>query len=105
MKCNLALCLRGTIDAVFILRRMQKEYNAKGKKLYMCFMDLKKAFYRVPRKILQWEMMKKGIPEILVRSVMSLNEGAKIRVRKNFYFYDELEVKVRIHQEAKQHLW
>ena len=26
---------RGSIDAVFILRRMQEEYHAKGKKLYM----------------------------------------------------------------------
>ena len=26
---------RETIDAVFILRRLQKEYNAKGKKLYV----------------------------------------------------------------------
>ena len=43
MKCNLALCLRGTIDAVFILRRMQLECHAKGKKLYMCFVDLEKA--------------------------------------------------------------
>ena len=31
---------RGTIDAVLmlILRRMQEEYHAKGKKLYICFM-------------------------------------------------------------------
>ena len=26
---------RGTIDAIFILRRMQEEYHAKGKKLYV----------------------------------------------------------------------
>ena len=43
---------RGTIDAVFILRRMQEEYHAKGKKLYMCFVDLVKGFCRVPRKVL-----------------------------------------------------
>ena len=30
MKCNLGLCLRGTIDAVFILRKLQEEYHAKG---------------------------------------------------------------------------
>ena len=30
----------GTIDAVFILRRIQKEYLAIQKKLYMCFVDL-----------------------------------------------------------------
>ena len=41
---------RGTIDAVLILRRLEEEYHAKGKKLYMCFIDLEKAFYRVPRK-------------------------------------------------------
>ena len=51
MKCNLALWQRGTIDAVFILRMMQEEYNAKGKTLYMCFMDLKKAFDRVTKKL------------------------------------------------------
>ena len=28
---------REAIDAVFILRRMQEEYHAKGNKLYMCF--------------------------------------------------------------------
>ena len=47
---------RGTINAVFILRKMHKEYHAKGKKLYMCFVDLDKAFDRVPRKVLEWAM-------------------------------------------------
>ena len=39
---------RGTIDAVFILRKMQEENHAKGNKLYMCFVDLEKALDRVP---------------------------------------------------------
>ena len=39
---------RGTIDAVFILRRMQEEHYARGKKLLLCFVDLEKAFDRVP---------------------------------------------------------
>ena len=72
---------RGTIDAVFIIRRMQEEYHAKGKKLHMCFVDLEKAFDRVLRKVLEWAMRKKGLPEVLVRSVMSLYEEAKTRVR------------------------
>ena len=80
IKCNLALCLRiGTIDAVSILKRMQ-EYHAKEKKLYMCFVDLKKAFDRVPRQALEWELRKKGIPQVLDRSVMSLYSGAKMTV-------------------------
>ena len=43
----------------------------------MCFVDLEKALDRVPRKVLELELRKKGIPEALVRSVMSLYEGAK----------------------------
>ena len=63
---------KGTIDAVFILRRIQEEYLAKQKKLYMCFVDLEKAFHGVPRKVVEWAMRKKGIPEALFTAVMSL---------------------------------
>ena len=62
----------GTIDAVFVFRRMQEEYHAKGKKFYMCFVDLDKAFDRVPRKVLEWTLRMKGIPEALATSVMSM---------------------------------
>ena len=41
MKCKLPES--EIIDAVFILRRMQEEYHAKGRKLCMSFVDLEKA--------------------------------------------------------------
>ena len=42
---------RGSIDAVFILRRMQEEYYAVEKKFYMCFVHLEMAINRVPRNV------------------------------------------------------
>ena len=47
---------RGTIVAVFILRWMQEEYHATGKKLYICFVDLEKAFDIVQRNVLELAM-------------------------------------------------
>ena len=51
-----------------------------------------------PRKVLEWVMRKKGIPEVLDRSVMSLYEGAKTRVKVDSELSEELEVKVGMHQ-------
>ena len=41
----------------------------------MYFVKLWTAFVSVLRKVLEWAMMKKGIPDVLVRSVMSLYRG------------------------------
>lgn len=89
---------KGTVDAVFILRRLQEEYRDKGKKLYLCFVDLEKAFDRVPRKVMEWAMRKRGLPEAIVRAVMSLYEGARTRVRVGSELSEEFEVRVGVHQ-------
>jgi len=38
----------GTTDAIFMARQMQENFRVKGKKLYFGFVDLEKAFDRVP---------------------------------------------------------
>ena len=40
------------------------------------------------------------MPEVLVRSVMSLYEGAKTRVRVDSELSEEFEVKVELHQRS-----
>ena len=47
----------------------------------VCFIYMEKAFDRVPRKVVEWAMRKRGVPEVIVRAVMSLYEGAKTGVR------------------------
>ena len=89
---------KGTVDAIFIVRRMQEEYQKKDKKLYMCFVDMEKAFDRVLRKVMEWAMRKKGLSEVMVRAVMSLYDGAKTRVRVGSAYSEEFEVKVGVHQ-------
>ena len=41
---------RGTTDAIFILRQVQEKYLARNKHIYSAFVDLEKAFDRVPAK-------------------------------------------------------
>ena len=42
----------GTTDAIFIERQIQEAYIRKNQNLYFAFVDLEKAFDRVPRKVL-----------------------------------------------------
>ena len=37
----------------------------------MSFVDIEKAFDRVPRKMMEWAMRKKGLLEVIVSEVMS----------------------------------
>ena len=62
----------GTTDTIFILRQIQEKYIGKNCNLYFAFVELKKAFDRVPRKVLWWALRKVGIPEWIVRLVQML---------------------------------
>ena len=42
---------RSTTDAIFIVRQLQEKYLSKSKELGMDFVDLEKAFDRVPREV------------------------------------------------------
>ena len=67
---------RGTVDAVFVLRIPSEKIRAKNKKLFFIFVNLEKAFDRVPREVIHFALRRNGIPEYLVNGLfMSLYKG------------------------------
>ena len=76
---------------------MQEEYRDK-KNLYMRFVNIEKAFDRVPKKVKECAMRKKGLPKLIVRAVMSLYHVAKTKVRVGSELFEELLIQVCIHQ-------
>ena len=60
---------RGTTDAIFILRHLQEKHVAKNKKFYCAFVDLEKAFDRVPREVIWRAMQKLGVEEWILQFV------------------------------------
>ena len=69
---------KGTTDAIFTVKQTENFrvkgknskilnlFYSKGKKLYFGFVDLEKAFDRVPREVIRWAMRKLGVEEWLV---------------------------------------
>ena len=71
---------RGTSDAIFILCQLQVKHLGKHKPLYFAFVDLEKAFERVPRKVLWWAMRRVGVEEWVICAVKAIYENAKSHV-------------------------
>ena len=88
----------GTTDAIFIVRQIQEAYIRKNRNLFFAFVDLEKAFDRVPGKVLWWALRKVGIPEWIVRMIQVMHQNARSQVRVNNLFSDVFDVQVGVHQ-------
>ena len=64
----------------------------------MTFVDLEKAFDRVPRKVIWWALRKLGVEEWIVRLVQEMYANVRSRVRFGEGYSEEFEVKVGVHQ-------
>ena len=89
---------RGTTDAIFVVGQLQEKYLATNNRLYMAFVDLEKAFDRVPRKVIWWVLRKLGVEEWIVRLVQGMYANARSRVCVGEGYSEEFEVKVGVHQ-------
>ena len=89
---------RGTTDAIFIVRQLQEKHLAANKPLYMAFIDLEKAFDRVPMDVIWWAMHKLGIDGWLVRLVQSMYKNVRSRVRVGDGYSEEFGIGVGVHQ-------
>ena len=64
----------------------------------MAFVDLEKAFDRVPRKVIWWALRKIGVEEWIVQLVQGIYANARNRVCVGEGYSEEFEVKVGVHQ-------
>ena len=88
----------GLADAIFIMRQLQEKYLAKRRNLYLAFVDLEKAFDRVPRKVIWWAMRVVKIPEWIITLVKAMYDNARSRVRVDCEYSDVFSVNAGVHQ-------
>jgi len=72
---------RSTVDMLFVVRRLQQLGRQKKIPLYMCFIDLQKAYDSVDRELL-WEVLTRlGVPTKMLTIIRNFHEGMRARVR------------------------
>ncbi|KAK0136738.1 LINE-1 reverse transcriptase [Merluccius polli] len=89
---------RGTVDQLYTLCRILEGAWEFAQPVHMCFVDLEKAFDRVPRGVLWGVLREYGVSDPLIRAVRSLYDRCQSLVRIAGYKSDLFPVRVGLRQ-------
>ena len=87
-------------DAIFVVCQVQERFMDKKRPLFFAFVDLEKAFDRVPCAVLEWSLRELIVDNWFIKVIMSMYKNAKSLVRVNGKLGEEFEVKVGVHQDS-----
>ena len=72
---------RSTIDIMFMIRRLQELAQKKRIPLYVCFIDLTKAYNSADRTLLWTVLARFGVPQNMISAIRQFHNGMRACVR------------------------
>ena len=89
---------RSTTDAIFCLRMLLEKWTEGQKAVHCAFIDLEKAYDRVPREELLECLWLAETSECYIKIIKDIYDGAKTSVRSAAGLTEEFKVGVGLHQ-------
>ena len=72
---------RSTTDMIFVVRRLQEVGRKAGVSLFMCFIDLQKAYDTVDRTVLWQVLTRTGVPPQMIAVIRQFHNRVRACVR------------------------
>ena len=92
---------RSTVDMLFVVRRLQELARRRRIPLYMCFVDLQKAYDSVDRELLWKVLARAGVSEEMIAVIRQFHDGMQAQVRMDDgELSDRFEVTQGLRQEC-----
>ena len=89
---------RSTTDAIFILKQTIEQYREGQKDICVTFIDLEKAYDRVPREEIWRILRERLVPDKYVKLVQDMYTGCRTKVRTVAGESSKFNVEVGLHQ-------
>ncbi|KAL5194660.1 Protein transport protein Sec24-like CEF [Glycine soja] len=89
---------RSTMEAIYLLRRVMEQYRMDQQDLHLIFIDLEKAYDRVPREILWKALEKKGVRVAYIRAIQDMYDRVSTSVRTQGGESDDFPITIGLYQ-------
>ena len=88
---------RSTIEAIFLLRQVMERHREQKKDIHMVFIDLEKAYDKIPRNVMWWALEKHKVPTKYVCLIKDMYK-VTTSVRTTDGDTDDFPTKIGLHQ-------
>ena len=89
---------RSTMEAIFLVRQLMERYREQKKDLHMVFIDLEKAYDKIPRNVMWWALEKHKVPAKYITLIKDMYDNVVTSVRTSDVDTDDFSIKIGLHQ-------
>jgi Reverse transcriptase (RNA-dependent DNA polymerase) len=89
---------RSTMETIFLIRQLMERHREQKKDLYMIFIDLEKAYDKIPRNIMWWVLKRKLVPTKYVTLIKDMYTNIVTCVRVCDSESNTFSIKIGLHQ-------
>uniref|UniRef100_A0A8I6Y736 Reverse transcriptase domain-containing protein n=1 Tax=Hordeum vulgare subsp. vulgare TaxID=112509 RepID=A0A8I6Y736_HORVV len=89
---------RSTMEAIFLVQQLMDRYREQKKDLHMVFIDLEKAYDKIPRNVMWWALEKHKVPIKYITLIKDMYDNVVTSVRTSDGDTDDFPIRIGLHQ-------
>jgi hypothetical protein len=89
---------RSTIEAIFLIRQLMEKCREQKKDLHMIFIDLEKAYDKVPRNVMWWALQKNKVSSKYITLIKDMYDNVVTSVRTSDEDTNDFPINIGPHQ-------
>jgi hypothetical protein len=89
---------RSTMEAIFLIRQLMKRCRKQKKDMHMVFIDLEKAYEKVPRNIIWWALQKHKVSTKYITLIKDMYDNVVTSVRTSNRDTNDFSINIGLHQ-------
>ena len=87
-----------TMEAIFLIRQLMERYREQKKDLHMVFIDLEKAYDKVPRNVMWWALEMNKVPTKYITLIKDMYKNVMTFVRTCGGDTTDFPINIGLHQ-------